>query len=120
VELFERAVANLIDNALRFTDKGGEVVLGLGLAGQDPAQPDRVEVSVRDNGCGMASADMEHLFDRMYQRRDGVTPASAEGGKGLGLAIVKRIVELHRGTVRARSAPAQGTEVTMSLPRATV
>ena len=53
-------------------------------------------------------ADLPHLFDRFYQSRDSVAPATGDGGKGLGLAIVKRIVELHGGAVAVRSAPVPG------------
>jgi signal transduction histidine kinase len=112
VELFERAVANLVDNALKHTPAGGRVTL------RTLAADDQVRVVVADTGRGIAADDLEHLFDRLY------TGASARGdadggGKGLGLAIVKRIVELHRGEVSVRSAAGQGTEVTIRLPRDT-
>jgi len=110
VELFERAVANLVDNALKFCPPGARVTLAARQQGE------RVEVSVADTGPGIASADQPRLFDRFYQSRQGVEPASAEGGKGLGLAIVKRIAELHGGSVAVRSAPGEGTCVTVSLP----
>ncbi|MGH8795815.1 MAG: ATP-binding protein, partial [Caldimonas sp.] len=89
VELFERAVANLIDNALKFCARGATIVLAATRAGG------RVVVSVSDNGAGIAAADLPYLFDRFFQSRHNVAPATGEGGKGLGLAIVKRIVELH-------------------------
>ena len=59
---------------------------------------------------------MPHLFDRFFQSRHSVAPATGEGGKGLGLAIVKRIVELHGGAVAVDSAPGRGTRVVMTLP----
>jgi len=71
---------------------------------------------VADSGPGIAEKDLPHLFDRLYQSRDSVAPASSEGGKGLGLAIVKRIAELHQGRVTVRSAAGQGTCVTLTLP----
>ena len=76
----------------------------------------RVEVSVSDSGPGIPAADLAHLFDRFYQSRQSVEPASSEGGKGLGLAIVKRIAELHGGEVSVASEPGHGTTVTLSLP----
>jgi len=112
VELFERAVANLVDNALKFSAPGARVVLAARRLG------DRVEVSVADTGAGIAAADLPRLFDRFYQSRHGVEPASAEGGKGLGLAIVKRIAELHGGQVAVRSTLGEGTCVTLTLPAA--
>ncbi|MEO8278448.1 MAG: HAMP domain-containing sensor histidine kinase [Ideonella sp.] len=114
IELFERAVANLVDNALKFCLPGALIELQAGVdraAGQ-------VVVSVIDNGSGIAPADLPHLFDRFYQSRHTVAPATAEGGKGLGLAIVKRIVELHRGELTITSEPGAGTAVGIRLPLA--
>lgn len=107
IELFERALANLVDNALRHTPSGGRVTLR--------ADGDRqsVLVIVSDTGSGIVAGDVERMFDRLYSGAGG----DAEGGgKGLGLAIVKRIVELHHGEVAARSMPGQGTRVTIRLP----
>lgn len=113
VELFERAVANVLDNALKHTPAGGRVTLGLQAVGA------WVQVSVADSGRGIPAADLPHLFDRLYQARQGsdsVAPATSEEGKGLGLTIVKRIVELHRGQVLVDSALGQGTTVTLCWP----
>jgi signal transduction histidine kinase len=112
IELFERAVANLMDNALKFCPAGSAITLAARV------QDGQVEVSVADTGPGIALADQAHLFDRFYQSRQSVAPATGEGGKGLGLAIVKRIAELHGGNVSVRSAPGQGTCVTLVLPQA--
>ena len=111
IELFERAVANLIDNALKFCRAGDRVTLGVAIQG------DQVEVAVADSGPGIPAADVPHLFDRFYQARHSVAPATGEGGRGLGLAIVKRIAELHGGDVRVHSEHGAGTTVTLSLPR---
>lgn len=112
IELFERAVANLIDNALKYCPRGAALTLAAEVS------DDAVEVSAADTGPGIAEADQPHLFDRHYQSRQSVAPATGEGGKGLGLAIVKRIAELHGGAVSVRSAPGRGTCVTLRLPRA--
>ena len=112
IELFERAVANLVDNALKFCPRGARIVLGA------QVREGRVDVSVADTGPGIAAADLPHLFDRFYQSRQSVAPATGEGGKGLGLAIVKRIAELHNGAVRVASTPGEGTRVQLSLPAA--
>jgi signal transduction histidine kinase len=107
IELFERAVANLVDNALKHTPAGGSVTL-------QAAQADgAVRITVADTGRGIAVHDLEHLFDRFY------TGSGARGdadGKGLGLAIVKRIADLHGGAVSVTSDAGRGTEVTISLP----
>jgi signal transduction histidine kinase len=110
VELFERAIANLVDNALKFCAPGARVAL------EAVAREGRVEVSVSDDGPGIPAADLPYLFDRFFQSRQNVAPATGEGGKGLGLAIVKRIVELHGGEVSVSSVPGEGTRVVLSLP----
>jgi signal transduction histidine kinase len=113
VELFERAVANLLDNALKHTPAGGHVRLALQALGE------QVHVRVADSGRGIPAADLPHLFDRLYQARQGshsVAPATSEEGKGLGLTIVKRIVELHRGEVVVESTVGRGTTVTLKFP----
>lgn len=112
IELFERAVANLVDNALKFCPAGSAITLAAERRGE------HVEVSVADTGPGIALADQAHLFDRFYQSRQSVAPATGEGGRGLGLAIVKRIAELHGGAVSVRSIPGEGTCITLQLPRA--
>ncbi|HEY9066739.1 MAG TPA: HAMP domain-containing sensor histidine kinase [Burkholderiaceae bacterium] len=117
VELFERAIANLVDNALKFCPAGSRITLSAqvdGMAGDSRW----VRVSVADTGPGIPNADLPHLFDRYYQSRQSVAPATGEGGKGLGLAIVKRIVELHGGEVRVASTLGQGTDVVLSVPAA--
>ena len=109
IELFERAIANLVDNALKYSPAGGRVTLQTAQAG------DALSIRVSDSGRGIAAHDLAHLFDRLY------TGSGARGdadGKGLGLAIVKRIVELHGGEVAVTSEPGRGTEVTIRLPAA--
>ena len=79
-----------------------------------------MQVSVSDTGPGIAAADLPHLFDRFYQSRQSVAPATGEGGRGLGLAIVKRIAELHGGSVAVSSSLGAGTQVVLSVPAADV
>ena len=110
IELFERAIANLVDNALKFSPRGARITLSAA------RRDGRVEVGVADTGPGIAAVDLPQLFDRFYQSRASVAPATGEGGKGLGLAIVKRIAELHDGAVSVSSRPDEGTRVLFSLP----
>ncbi len=125
IELFERALANLLDNALKFSRPGDRIEIQIDPE-TDPetepaADPDAdasaepLRVSVTDSGPGIAAADLPHLFDRFYQSRQSVAPATGEGGKGLGLAIVKRIAELHGGDVAVRSELGRGTRVALSF-----
>ena len=111
IELFERAVANLVDNALKFCSAGAAISLS---AASDAGT---LQVCVADSGPGIAAADLPHLFDRFYQSRQSVAPATGEGGKGLGLAIVKRIAELHGGSVSVASTLGEGTRVCLRVPQ---
>jgi signal transduction histidine kinase len=128
IELFERAVANVVDNALKFSPAGARVTLSATVlatgpqarAGANATDWQWVRVSVSDTGPGIAPADLPHLFDRFYQSRQTVAPASSLEGKGLGLAIVKRIVELHLGHVEVSSTVGQGTRVDLFVPFATL
>lgn len=110
IELVERAIANLVDNALKYCPAGARVTLAARRHG------DAVEVEVADTGPGIPLADQPHLLERFYRSRESVAPATGEGGKGLGLAIVKRIAELHGGEVLVHSVPGRGTRVTLRLP----
>jgi signal transduction histidine kinase len=112
IELFERAIANLLDNALKFCPAGARITLAA------TVRDGQVRVSVSDTGPGIDAADLPHLFDRYYQSRQNVAPATGEGGRGLGLAIVKRIAELHSGAVAVHSRLGEGTQVVLSLPAA--
>ena len=122
VELFERAIANLVDNALKFCSVGQAITLDATHQtgdGQDQGSGllrERVLITVTDTGPGIGAADLPHLFDRYYQSRQSVAPATGEGGRGLGLAIVKRIVELHGGQVTVTSTPGAVTRVSLTLP----
>ena len=116
IELLERALGNLMDNALKYTHSGGQITLSSRSATESAKLPQPVELSIRDNGSGIEQSDIPHLFDRLYQARNSVAPASSEGGKGLGLAIVKRIAELHHGSVAVHSAIGNGTQVILRLP----
>jgi two-component system heavy metal sensor histidine kinase CusS len=105
--LFQRAVSNLVSNALAHTPAGGEVQLG--------ARPDEAGlwVSVADTGTGILPEDVPHLFDRYFRSR---AARAAGRGVGLGLAIVRRVIELHGGSVMVDSEPGRGTVVCMSFP----
>jgi predicted ATPase/signal transduction histidine kinase len=108
IALIERAISNLIDNALAHTPAGGCVELVLWAE-----RPTQVTVSVRDSGRGIAAEDLPRVFERFY-RADKARRRSA-GGSGLGLAIVKRIVELHGGQVQVESREGEGARFWFSL-----
>jgi two-component system, OmpR family, sensor kinase len=105
IELVERVLENLIDNALRHTPSSGRVVLST------HTSTERITVAVTDTGIGVASADLPHVFDRLYRGRE----ARKNVGTGLGLAIVRRIVELHGQRVTMKSTLGGGTRVEFGL-----
>ena len=104
--LFGRAVSNLVDNAVRFTPNGGQIVLALAV-GTDGAQ-----IVVRDSGCGIAAEHIPRVFDRFYR----VDPSRSSEGTGLGLALVKSIADLHGGSLSVVSDLGRGTVVTLRFP----
>jgi two-component system sensor histidine kinase BaeS len=107
-ERMTQVLGNLIDNALLYTPKGGHILLS--------AKPDGkgVEIRVSDSGQGIPQAELGLVFERLY-RSDKSRKRNA-GGSGLGLAIAKSIVEAHGGTIRAESAPGEGTTIIVTLP----
>jgi two-component system heavy metal sensor histidine kinase CusS len=107
--LFQRAIGNLVANALAHTPPGGSVTLTA--SGDDTS----TTVEVADTGCGIPAADVPHVFDRFY--RADHARSSRNGNVGLGLAIVRGIVELHGGSVDIASQIGRGTRVTLTFPR---
>ncbi len=100
---------NLLTNAVKFTAKGGRVQVLLERVNS------HLEISVIDTGEGIRPEFLPHVFDRF--RQSDATTTRTHGGLGLGLAIVKQLVELHGGTVRAKSpGPGQGATFVVSLP----
>ncbi len=99
--LFDRAVGNLVDNALRFTPEGGKIEIAI-----SPSA-----VSVRDSGSGIAPEHLPRVFDRFYR----ADQSRSSEGTGLGLSLVKSIAELHGGNAKVESEPGRGTTVTVSF-----
>ena len=106
--LFQRALCNLVENAITHTPPGGTVTLTAAASGA------ATTVAVADTGCGIAAEHLPLVLDRFY-RADPSRPSSA-GSLGLGLAIVKSVVDLHGGTVTVVSGGG-GTRITMSFPQ---
>ena len=108
IGLIERALDNLLDNALRYTPRGGSVTVVL------TPQDDKVLLEVVDTGCGISPQDMPHIFDRFYAPSE--SGHSGTEGTGLGLAIVRHIVELHGSAIHANSKLQKGTVFSFDLP----
>ncbi len=101
----EQVLNNLIDNSVKYTSEGGEIVVGARSLERE------VEIFVSDNGIGIPPPDLAHIFERFF-RVDKARSREA-GGTGLGLSIVKHIVALHGGTVHAESEYSKGTRISM-------
>jgi two-component system heavy metal sensor histidine kinase CusS len=104
--LFERAVSNLVDNALRFTSENGKIQISVTVTAAHS------EVTVSDSGCGIAPEHLPRVFDRFYR----ADSSRSSDGAGLGLALVKSIVDLHGGSARIESEVNRGTTVTLTFP----
>jgi two-component system, OmpR family, sensor kinase len=105
-----RVLANLIQNALRYTPSGGAVRILVAVEGREAI------VQVRDTGCGIAAEHHIRIFERFY--RVDADRARETGGCGLGLAICKSTVQQHGGTLAVDSTPGEGTMFTVRLPLA--
>ena len=106
-ERLERALGNLIANAIKFTQTGGAITVSAHAADRS------VAISVRDTGVGIEPDQQARVFERFYKADRG----RGSGGTGLGLAIVKHIVQAHEGSVSVESRPGRGSTFTMRLPR---
>lgn len=105
-----QSVTNVLQNSVKFTRPGGEIVVAVRDAGPD------LELTVRDNGCGIAPELVPRVFDLFVQSER--TPDRSQGGLGIGLSVVKRLVEMHGGAVRVESKGLGfGTTVKIRLPR---
>jgi nitrogen-specific signal transduction histidine kinase len=108
-ERLAQVLLNLLTNAAKYSEPGSRILL------QGRRREGRVELCVRDEGIGIAPEMLEKVFDIFVQQPQ--TLARAAGGLGLGLAIVRSLIEMHEGTVRARSAgPGKGSEFIIDLP----
>jgi signal transduction histidine kinase len=103
---FEQVLANLLDNAVKYSPEGGEVEVRL------TALPDCVELTVRDHGLGIPLAARDRVFERFYQAH----PGGHQSGLGIGLFVTRQIVELHGGTIRFEHPDDGGTRFVVTLP----
>jgi two-component system phosphate regulon sensor histidine kinase PhoR len=105
----EQALVNLLDNAVKFNQPGGEARID---AGNTP--DGRIYISVSDTGSGMPSDDLPRIFERFY--RVDRARSRAVGGTGLGLSIVKHVVERMEGSIKVESRLGKGSTFTILLP----
>jgi len=103
-----QALANLVDNAVKYTPRGGHVRVSVG----NDLHAGEVSVRVTDTGIGIPAAALPRIWDRLYR----VDPSRAERGLGLGLSLVKAIALAHGGRVAVDSAPGQGSSFLLAFP----
>lgn len=107
--LIEQAIGNLLDNAIKYSDRKTDIIVGAGL------KNDNLILSVNDSGYGISEEHMPRLFERFYRIDKG--RSREEGGTGLGLAIVKHIVNGMNGIIEVDSVPGKGTNFTIKIPQ---
>ena len=103
--LISQAVANLLDNAIKYTPAGGRVEISA------ERRDSRAVLRVHDSGVGIPPAELPRIWERLFRGDQSRT----ERGLGLGLSLVKAVVEAHGGTVSVESAPGRGSTFTVNL-----
>ncbi len=104
----EKIICNLISNALKFTSENGEIKVSINVI------LNRVEIIIKDTGIGIPEDRLPHIFDRFYQVDSSITREYE--GTGIGLALTKELVELHKGSIYAKSKLGEGTEFIIDFP----
>ena len=110
-DLFLQILLNLTENAIKYTGEQGHIILRCGCVGPN------IEISVSDNGMGIAPSDLPFVFQRFYRADKARKRLSDQGGSGIGLSLVQFIVELFGGKIRVNSTLEEGTTFTITLPQ---
>ncbi|WP_190810713.1 response regulator [Flagellimonas sp. S3867] len=113
-DALEKILNNLLANAFKFTSKNGSVDFKAKLIIRNKTEGESIKIAVQDTGKGIASSDLDKVFDRFYQAEASQT--GAKKGTGIGLALVKELTELHHGNIAVESEEAKGTTFTLILP----
>jgi two-component system phosphate regulon sensor histidine kinase PhoR len=108
-QLFEQAIVNLLDNAIKYSGEGSRIKVVCA------SEEDHLSMSVIDEGCGIEKKHLPRLFERFY--RADKARSRQLGGTGLGLAIVKHIVQSHHGNISVESKVGVGSNFTITLPK---
>lgn len=108
-EKIERVMLNLLSNAAKFTPKDGKIYVNV------YQRKDKVEISVKDTGIGIAKDKQKIIFDR-FKQIEGAARDSKDKGSGLGLYLVKSMVELHNGNIKLKSELGKGSEFLITFP----
>ena len=102
-------IYNITDNAIKYTDSGGEVTVGVSATGEN------VTVKIADNGPGIPDSEKDKIFERFYRLDD--SRARDTGGTGLGLAIAREAVLMHGGKIEVISSFGKGTTFLVIIPK---
>jgi len=108
--MIQRMIANLLDNAIKYTPSNGTVTVTLRLDSNG-----QINASISDTGIGIASDDIPHIFKRFYR----CDHSRSQAGTGLGLSLARAIAQAHRGNISVHSLPDSGSTFTVSLPAST-
>jgi signal transduction histidine kinase/ligand-binding sensor domain-containing protein/DNA-binding response OmpR family regulator len=116
----EKIINNLVSNAIKFTERDGQVSVNISLVLDDtdeqpangPAENKFVEIVVKDTGIGIQESNLEKIFLRFFQAPE----TKNQAGTGIGLALTKELVKLHKGQIFVESKPGKGTKFTVRLP----
>jgi signal transduction histidine kinase len=102
-------MANLLDNAIKYTPAGGRIdIRGF----RDTKDSERITISIQDNGIGIQNDELARIFDRFYR----CDQSRATSGSGLGLSLADAIAQAHHGNIFVESTPGKGSLFTLSLP----
>jgi two-component system phosphate regulon sensor histidine kinase PhoR len=104
----ERAVSNLIDNAIKYSPRGGQIEVSA------KRSAGYIQIEIADNGIGIPAQDLPRIFERFY--RVDRSRSREMGGTGLGLSIVKHVAQAHRGMIEVSSTLGQGSTFRMRIP----
>ncbi len=107
-QLIEDVLTNLVENAMKYSPKGGKIKVSGTISGG------QVRITVADEGVGIPAAEIEHIFTRFYRVSSSLTQRVQ--GVGLGLYLCKSIIDLHGGTIEAASQRGKGSRFTFMLP----
>ncbi len=106
--MIQRMVANLLDNAIRYTPSGGTIEVSI-----VGVEPEVINISIADNGPGISAQDLPHIFERFYR----CDPSRSQAGTGLGLSLAQAVARAHGGGIHVSSRPGSGSTFTIELPR---
>lgn len=113
-DFIEKIMFNLLSNAYKFTPEGGDIAIELNLL-KDAKESanDKVQLIVKDTGCGISKENQKHIFERFYQVENGM---KNQHGSGIGLHLVYNLVILHQGTIRVNSEQGKGAAFIVEFP----